>query len=228
MAHQLVIKKKSTQFTKVLLVMLAISVAALCVALGYYYSDKDVQKLRQQIAQLEQQQVIQAQQLTQSQQLNRELELENRAISVAREHLQSSLKTLQQDNALLHRELEFYKRIMAPEEIEQGLQLADFAAQELEDGLLIKTSLYQAGRHDGFQKGSIKLAIEVEEAGESRWLNDNELQQQLNGDNRFTFRYFQHLEHQFVTKSSQKVKQIKLTVLKSNQVVFERTLNWEN
>lgn len=228
MAHQLVIKKKSSRITKFLLVSLGIATAVICIAAGYYYSDKDVAKLREQIQQLQQAQTTLEQDLAQSQQLIQEQELENRAITVAREHLQSNVKTLQQDNATLHRELEFYKRIMAPEDMEQGLQLADFAAQPSDQAILIKTSLYQAGRHDGFLKGSIDLDIEVEQDGELRWLTDDELNQQLSGDNRYTFRYFQHLEHQFVTKSSQKIKQIKLRVLKSNQVVFERTLNWES
>jgi len=227
MAHQLVIKKKSSQSTRLLLMLTIIGVAVICIASGYYYSHKDVKKLNQKISELSEENVQLQKSLSEIQQQANELSLENRATSVARDHLQSSVRTLQHDNATLHRELEFYKRIMSPEEIENGIQLSDFAIQQKDGEYSLITSLYQAGKHEVFQQGNIQFKVEVSKDGKTRWLSADQVKQRIGGSRKYTFRYFQHIENTITIDPSEKITQITLMVLKSGKVVIERTLSWE-
>jgi hypothetical protein len=226
MGHKLVIKKKSTLLKKAIIAIAIFGLVCISAYSGFFYSQLDVNPLREQITQLESEnQQLNDRLLLTKQQLS-EASLQARAATVAKEHLETTVKTLQADNTILNHDLSFYQRIMSPEKTDEGLQFADFQVVEESGETLLSAKIYQMGRHDRFRKGKVSFDVEVlEKENQIRKLSKAEVALLIEGERKFQFRYFQTLQFK-LSKHQYQIKKITISVIDAKKRTINQELVW--
>jgi hypothetical protein len=226
MGHKLVIKKKSTLLKKSIIALAIFGLVCVSAYSGFFYSQLDVNPLREQITQLESENQQLNDRLSVTKKQLNEASLQARAATVAKEHLEMTVKTLQADNTVLNHDLSFYQRIMSPEKADEGLQFADFQVIEESGETMLSAKIYQMGRHDRYRKGSVSFNVEVtEDDKQSRTLSKTEVELLIEGERKFQFRYFQTLQFR-VLKHQYQIKKITISVIDAKKRTIKQELEW--
>jgi hypothetical protein len=226
MGHKLVIKKKSTLLKKAIIAIAVLGLVCVSAYSGFFYSQLDVNPLKQQITQLESENQQLNERLSLTKKELDEASLQARAATVAKEHLETTVKTLQADNTILNHDLRFYQRIMSPEKTDEGLQFADFQVSEESGDTLLSAKIYQMGRHDRFRKGRVAFTVEVlDENNQLRNLSKNEVERLIEGERKFQFRYFQSLQFKLMEHQYQ-IKKITISVIDTKKRTINQELVW--
>jgi hypothetical protein len=112
------------------------------------------------------------------------------------QELVNNVKSLQQANLDLEEELNFYRKIMAPEKDQEGLTIDDYqiTQTEIENELHYRVTLIQAGKQAQFLKGNLSVTVSGVLDGESKEYNFRELGTFNIKHFQFQFKYFQNLQ----------------------------------
>ncbi|MDP1932147.1 MAG: hypothetical protein Q8L60_11895 [Gammaproteobacteria bacterium] len=115
----------------------------------------------------------------------------------ANEEVQSTINGLRQRIMQLEQDVMFYRQVMAPEQTETGLIIAEFAVvpTELQNRYRYKAVFRQAGTGDSVMEGSAQIAVSGTRNGEHVLIPLQELvPEPAVVDSTLRFRYFQNIE----------------------------------
>lgn len=125
-----------------------------------------------------------------------QVEVELQTSQVLVDQLTEQQRILFNENAELKRELIFYQRIMAPEDVINGVQLESltFIPEVSEDYYFMQVVLMQVQKKKRHIKASADLVFYGSEAGEPAEYRWSELVDEKDQKLTFSFRYFQTIE----------------------------------
>lgn len=116
--------------------------------------------------------------------------------TLSNQELVNSVKTMQQSNNELVSELSFYRKIMAPELEQEGLEIDSLRVNmtDLSNKYHFQTTLIQAGKQSQFLKGELTIKLVGELDGEAKEYDIRELGTFNKKYFQFQFKYFQNIQ----------------------------------
>ena len=138
---------------------------------------------------------------------------------------QEAASSLRQDLALTHKEIQalqedvtFYKSLMAPGSLSQGIQISDLELTKGASGITYNLLLTQVAQRRRFISGNVRLDFIGRNASdEEQVLSLTDLAQLSAYPHKYKFRYFQNITGEFVVPSGFQVEQILVTVSRSGK-----------
>ncbi len=105
------------------------------------------------------------------------------------------VRKLEEEKEQLHKELSFFRNILAPEDSSTGVRIADFSLQqgEVPDSFRMRLVVSQVARSNPFLKGTLSLTVIGQKDGKKQTLTLKQLAGDSEVSTRLGFRYFQAL-----------------------------------
>jgi hypothetical protein len=199
--------------------------------LGKRHGVAELQSLRQEHASLEEANEVQAREC---ELLRERVAILDRSSSIDRkaaQDVQDELGVLQDELQLVREEVEFYRGIVSPGDVKQGLYLHRF---ELVNGpqpgqFHYDLVLTQLKRNDRYVKGVVEWEIVGELNGEQKKLDLAAVTADQVGKLDFRFRYYQHLTGVITLPEGFRAQQVRLSVRatgKNAQGSVEQVFAW--
>ena len=107
--------------------------------------------------------------------------------------LRQTIKDLRDDVAVLNEEITFYRALMDPASLDQGLQIAEFQMQATDTGVDFRLLLTHASKRRDLIKGVVHVEVHGRRSDEQLVLLLTDLAQMETYPLPFKFRYFQDL-----------------------------------
>ena len=140
--------------------------------------------------------------------------------------LRNELTQLHKDKAGLETELGFFRKIMVPDEGEQGLRVKRFSVTSKgESQFVISATLIHVSDRPRVVSGSVKIEVEGTQGGSTVILANSALKGSPE-ELRFRFRYFQELEQTVVLPQDFAPASLKLVMIGNNRPPAEAQFVW--
>ena len=149
----------------------------------------------------------------------------------ANDALRDDLSELHSEIHRLNEEVTFYKSLMAPGEIQQGLKVAEMELQQHDDGSHgFQLLLTQVALRRNYISGEVRVDFIGSENGAQVVKSLTELQESGDYPLRFRFRYFQDLTGQFTLPDGFVAEKILITAIQNGRDAesesFQATFPW--
>jgi len=163
--------------------------------------------------------------------LSTQLVMQQQSLQVdnqSHQQLLDTIKNLLQEQAQLQEELNFYRRVMSPEDAKKGLTIADLTILQAggDRRYDFKLALAQVGRQSQYLRGRVDLTLLGEENGQPKRYSIRELGAFADKQFEFQFRYFQNIEGTFTVPEQFKPVAFEVTArtrgLRKNQTASKR------
>lgn len=150
----------------------------------------------------------------------------------AYEKSKKSLVALQKEILSLKEELVFYQGIVSPEQLSFGINIQSFDLGKKNDlGLYsYKLVLTKRGKSSQYVKGTLQFLIKGQQDGAQKELPFKQVKQDFKDkDGKFSFRYFQVFEGDFMLPQGFEPYDIELEIKPTTRKIknFSETISWE-
>ena len=216
-------------------------------AMGYFAGHRAGQLAADPLARMDEvRDAFDAQQMRGLQEQVTALKLERTVEVTAAEHVQASLRDLQEEVAALEEEVTFYRRLMAPEELSKGLHIERFVLRQRPgtrafgyEVVIAQTvarhgwqrgelSIDVIGRRDRERSGSGDGAAQAESAGGGRQvLPLTEIASLPSYPLQFRFRYFQNFAGELTLPANFIPEAVQLTLDRSAESPITERFDWQ-
>lgn len=149
----------------------------------------------------------------------------------ANEEVQSTINSLRQRIMQLEQDVSFYRQVMAPEQLETGLIIAEFdvTPAETPNHYRYKAVFRQAGAGDSVLEGRVEIAVSGVRNGESVEMPLQDLVPEPGTvESTLNFRYFQNIEGDIQVPEDFVPRQIEVRAdsIKPTERKVEKIFNW--
>lgn len=148
----------------------------------------------------------------------------------AREQVQGSLSSMQDEVLELREELAFYRGIVSPEDAQAGLRIQGFKVSNRQDSDLYhyRLVLIQAIKHDRRASGRVEVTVHGVRDGEPVSIPLNELVTEDMDEIAYSFKYFQDFEGDIRIPAGFAPLRVDVAVLPGGRAAdaIRRTINW--
>jgi len=143
--------------------------------------------------------------------------------------LRDNIKTLRDEQAQLREELVFYRSLIAPNKLTEGLQVASFELFERRSGVFTyHLLLTQVTSQRSRISGRVTLQVAGQQAGQAQVLPLTDLSEIDGYPLRYRFRYFQDLKGQIDLPQGFTPEQVQIVVTGKGRSNIELAVAWDD
>jgi len=178
--------------------------------------------------------LLELSELQQRQLLNQsaELTLTSERLRATNQALTEAISEQELENRELHRGLDFYRQLMDPQKVQDGLVLQRHSIDPVENNIYrLRFTFVQYALKRALMRAQLSFSLKGKQDGKDKQINFTQLSpQEANNNRKLSFKYFQEIEQLIEVPENFQVESIEInaTLRRTKNKYWQQSLPWIN